>query len=130
MVLVISTMSINKTEATEKKPWNVYYLSEGAYSKSCLVKMSYQHTRSHYAVVTSITGAGKNKHVTIKGVNINLYDVPKGRYISYYTLNEVTKSVLFRPYPVSGEPENSQFLVNSGADMNGAYTIEGYIEWQ
>lgn len=129
-VLAMSSMSVTKTEATEKKEWHVYYRSEGAYSKSCTRRMTYQHTRSHYAVITSITGAGKNKYATVRGVNIRLYDVPKGKYVEYYTLKETVKSVLFRPYPVNGEPSNSTFLIDSGADLNGAYIIDGYIEWK
>lgn len=129
-ILIVSTMSITKTEAAEKKAWHVYYLSQGANSKSYTITMTYQHTRSHYAIISSITGAGKNKHATVQGINIRLYDVPKGKYIQEYVLKETVKSVLFRPYPINGEPSNSKFLINSGADLNGAYIIDGYIEWK
>lgn len=118
---LISVLGINAY--AEETEWNTYYTGPGAAYPTDIVSLTYKNAYSNYVQAKSVTGSGAK--VVVSGVNVNMYDIPQGRYMTYtFTASDMTKHQ-FRPYSKSGDIKKGTYMCASSG--NTTYYSSGNI---
>lgn len=118
---LISILSINAY--AEETEWNTYYTGQGAAYPTAIVSLTYKNPISNYVKATSVTGSGAK--VTVSGVNVNMYGIPQGRYMTYTFTASSLATYQFRPYSKSGTITKGNYMCASSG--NSTYYSSGKL---
>ena len=120
---LISLVSINAHAEDSKAEWNTYYTGPGAAYPTDIVSYKYNNPFTNYVQAKSVTGSGAK--VVVSGVNVNMYDIPQGRYVSYtFTASNMTRHA-FRPVSKSGTVTKGTYMCASSG--NSTYYSSGEL---
>lgn len=124
LVACLSLISVLNINAYAKETeWNTYYTGPGAAYPTDIVSLDYNIFLTHYVKAESVTGNGAK--VTVSGINVNMQDIPQGKYMTYTFTATSLNTYKFRPLSKSGSIDYETYMCASSG--NSTYYSSGKI---